>query len=167
MKMRQVEQKIRDAFPSHKYPGDWNIVYDNTSHHLECEDIRKAFQGKLWDTIDAEFLLSWHQSDLTFMSPRGFRYYLPAYLITALDYEGADMIPFNVMSSLTFWEDDNERMREHKKERIALLSDRQHQAVLAFLEFMRDEYPDEWMDDEPSRAISTIETIMEEQGRPY
>ncbi|HLO85402.1 MAG TPA: hypothetical protein VK203_10375 [Nostocaceae cyanobacterium] len=41
-----VLEKITSSFQSIPYPGDLHIVYDNSSYHLECMEVRETFAGK-------------------------------------------------------------------------------------------------------------------------
>lgn len=75
--------QINAAFKDEPYPGDSNIVYDNTGFHLECIEIRDAFKGHLWQTVPDD-VLSTERTGLSFMSKEGFRYYLPAFMCSLL-----------------------------------------------------------------------------------
>lgn len=75
--------EITTAFQNVPYPGDLNIVYDNTGFHLECIEVREAFKGHLWQTVPDD-VLSTERTGLSFMSREGFRYYLPAFMCSLL-----------------------------------------------------------------------------------
>lgn len=92
---------IERAFGPMQYPGDDNIVYDNSGYDLECVEIKEALKGKHWRDISCDTLDQLRQS-LGFLSPQGFRFYLPAFLrITVTDYRRADVIPDMIMVTLT------------------------------------------------------------------
>ena len=71
------------AFHEEPYPGDENIVYDNTGTHAECEETREAFKGHRWQQVPDE-VLSPENSGLSCMSEQGFKYYLPAFMCSLL-----------------------------------------------------------------------------------
>lgn len=96
-----IIKEIDQAFQSEKYPGDDYLVYDNSGKHLECEYIKKVFQGKTWKSLPDNFLFE-EISSLSFFSPQAYKYYLPAFLIYSVnDFYGSDEVPFQVISSLT------------------------------------------------------------------
>lgn len=74
-----VLEKIASSFEKMPYPGDLNIVYDNSGYHLECVEIQNIFANKHWNELTLETLLA-QNSALAFMTPQAFRFYLPAYL---------------------------------------------------------------------------------------
>ena len=64
----------------------------------ECEALRAAFAGRHWSTFDAE-LLEANYDQLPLLSPEGLAFYLPAYLLHALESLAA---PDNV-TDYTIW----------------------------------------------------------------
>ena len=83
MNQSELIAEITAAFKDEAYPGDSNIVYDNTGFHLECIEIRDAFKGHWWQEVPDE-VLSTEQTGLSFMSKEGFKYYLPAFMCSLL-----------------------------------------------------------------------------------
>ncbi|WP_368041467.1 DUF6714 family protein [Bacteroides caccae] len=70
------------------------------------------------------------------ISPQGFRFYLPAYMLFVQeDYEGANMIPENIVHSLTL-PDAGTKPYEFVRERLVLFNEGQRKAVLHFLEYL-------------------------------
>ncbi|HEX8327719.1 MAG TPA: DUF6714 family protein [Hymenobacter sp.] len=84
MKHSELIAEIKAAFEDEPYPGDANIVYDNTGFHLECIEIRDAFKGHKWHEVP-EDVLSTERTGLAFMSKAGFKYYLPTFMKSVLD----------------------------------------------------------------------------------
>lgn len=77
-----VIRVIRDAFGKNEFPGDPSLQgsFDG------CEPFEEVgpFQGKTdWTRLEAEFLDA-HAGALSFFSQVGFRFFLPAYLVTDL-----------------------------------------------------------------------------------
>ena len=83
MEHAELIAEITAAFQNEPYPGDKNIVYDNTGFHLECLEVRDAFAGHRWQYVPDE-VLSIERSGLSFMGKEGFKYYLPAFMCSLL-----------------------------------------------------------------------------------
>lgn len=79
----ELIKEITSAFENEPYPGDLDIVYDNTGFHLECIEIRDAFKGHAWRAVPDD-ILSTERTGLSFMSKQGFQYYLPAFMCSLL-----------------------------------------------------------------------------------
>ena len=93
--------RIDEAFGEMLYPGDEEIVTHNRGDCWECEDIKNALKGRHWLDVSFESLDNAHEA-LIFLSPEGFRFYLPAFMIISImDYYRADVIPGNVIRRLT------------------------------------------------------------------
>jgi hypothetical protein len=96
-----VLEKITYGFQSMTYPGDFNIVYDNSENNLECVGIQQTFVGKHWTELTLETLVE-QKSALGFMTPEAFRFYLPAYMSIVLqEFEETDVLPDNTVFYLT------------------------------------------------------------------
>lgn len=83
MNHSELIREIISAFQDEPYPGDLNIVYDNSGFHLECIEIREAFKGHLWQEVPDD-VLSAERTGLSFMSKEGFKYYLPTFMCSLL-----------------------------------------------------------------------------------
>lgn len=83
MNRSELIAEITTAFETEPYPGDANIVYDNTGFHLECIEVRDAFQGHRWQNVPDD-VLSTERTGLSFMSKAGFKYYLPSFMYSFL-----------------------------------------------------------------------------------
>jgi hypothetical protein len=46
IKRQKILDALKSAFESEPYPGDLEIVYDNTGEHVECNQICDAFRGR-------------------------------------------------------------------------------------------------------------------------
>jgi hypothetical protein len=135
---------IESAFSAAPYPDD--LVLDPSPYHLESKEIQAAFAGKRWQDLPLPVLRHHHQS-LAFLTPQGFRYFLPAYLLACIDdYEGAGDIPSSVLYHLTPPEDDDPRACAFFRARVDTLSVAEKKAIRAFFEAMRDEHgeDDDW-----------------------
>jgi len=86
MNATDVLAEITQAFQEEPYPGELNIVYDNSGYHLECIQIRELFKPYTWQQVPQQVLVE-ESTGIAFMSESGFQYYLPAYLCFILsDY---------------------------------------------------------------------------------
>jgi hypothetical protein len=83
----EVKAKIRSAFASVEYPGDWCLRDSNEGE--EPFLVEKAFKGKTdWTALDAAFIdqaPDGFGTALSFFSDEAFHFYLPAYLIAHID----------------------------------------------------------------------------------
>ena len=132
MSPRDVRTLILEAWSDAPYPGDDAIAYDQSGRHLECALVAGFFRGKRWKDVTLAALRSYRgdaSACLAFMSPQAFRYYLPAYMLIAIDdYAEADVIADSALNMLTPGE-----LQEYWNERAKGFSQRQREAILSFL----------------------------------
>jgi len=77
----QIVKEIQTAFKGLKYPGH----NDLTIHPLGFdEEFYDSIKGKNWEQLDSE-LLNYHHDCIGVLTPRGFQYYLAAFLIEDLN----------------------------------------------------------------------------------
>ncbi|HZI08286.1 MAG TPA: DUF6714 family protein [Archangium sp.] len=128
---RQIEAAFADASP----PGDDHIGYD--PEDWESVELARTFKGRHWRDLSPSEL-QYHSS--SFLSSEGFRYYLPAYLLAALEEHG-NLMPHTVYGLTLPAESSPEdlTLRAWQLERFEGLSPTQKRAVRAFLEYARDE----------------------------
>lgn len=102
----ELQRTITDAFGDRPYPGDDRIAdsdprYDDYEGHA----VTRFHRGKHWQEITLPHLREEYAGDATaclaFMTPEGWRYYLPAYLLIALEWEEADAVGEAVIGNLT------------------------------------------------------------------
>ena len=148
-----VRRQIEEAFADVRYPGDANLVYDTSGHHLECNQIAELFRGKHWRELTLEFLVP-NRDSLCFFSPAAYRFYLPAYLLATLaDPVEADLMLDSVVNRLTGPLDIPSPERDAFLEQVEGFTEKQTRAIVLFLEFLRDECHDLFTFDEPTRAL--------------
>lgn len=126
-----VRQIIREAFAEVPYPGDSSIAYDPDD--WEGRDINLDFSGYHWRELP-HAIVSYHDSALSFLSAAGMQFYLPAYLLAALESDG-DVLD-SVLYALRPSEDQRKDYFESPEASFTTL---QRRAVRAFLEWVRDE----------------------------
>ena len=121
-------EQIERAFADVRYPGDDNIIA--TPEHIavceECGDLHKALVGRRRAELLADDESRGHVGHaMSFFSPAGWQYYLPAYLIQS--------IRFRRLDSLHFLPSDDQVVAEFERERVNRLTVEQCQAVIAYL----------------------------------
>jgi hypothetical protein len=124
----QVKQAIREAFADVPHPGDQAIC---NPKDWEGMDINWDFRGYGWRELPRA-VATFHNSSLSLMLPGGLHFYLPTYLLMALDGVG-DTVPERVMYSLGGVKD---MAKMH--ERFDGYSLVQRSAIRLFLEHMQD-----------------------------
>lgn len=80
----RLRQDIEEAFGAMEYPGDDRI---GAGKDWESAELARVFRGQHWrDWKDKplELLSKAGQDSVAFLSPEGFRFYLPLYLLAAL-----------------------------------------------------------------------------------
>lgn len=142
MASADMVNEIERAFSDAPYPGDDRIVtpvvIDGREYpDLEREEIAAALRGKSWKDLTRE-VIHFHYHALPFLTAESFRYYLPAYLIAALDTGWANRI--FVIYQLKY--PDKERFQKLFLKQVSLLSTREKLAVRSFLKHLNNETSD-------------------------
>lgn len=130
----QLLQEIEDAFSNTSYPGDDNLVYDNTDLYADVADTKTDFLGRHWKELSID-TINRHRDDLPFFTPEAFHFYLPAFLIASISYPIAliDVLPENLISCLVP-RDETEGPSAELAAVVDLLTPRQKSVVLDFIE---------------------------------
>lgn len=137
-------------------PGANEVI---SSLHLEPLQIRDYFAGKRWWDITLQGLFDDYIGDssacLTFMAPAGVEYYLPAYLLIAVEhyYDGGVVTEdFAYGLKRSIMRDDLYRMGAYSVEK--------KKAIVEVLVFLWKEYGDE-------EALAALETVAMCWGSEY
>ncbi len=150
----ELIDRISSAFAAAPYPGDNNIIVN--VNDLESQDIAKAFRGYHWRSLRFDTIF-YHRDSLPFLSPQAFRFYLPAYLITAIrHYEDGDTLFEFVVYQLTPPRDKRDK-REWKwfRQNVEVMNAAQSDAICRFLEYVQRRYPNDFPNGEPQYALDT------------
>lgn len=147
-----VKRAIRSAFSELPVPAS---IIDTPIGDEEGDAFRAALEGKRWGEIPNK-VLRFHHDAPCFLSPAGFRYLLPAFMIGALESPSSPIVDV-LVGLLTRPQDPQEERRF--LDRVSSLTEPQRAAVRAFLEFLRDEQPEDWPDDEPGKALREYWTL--------
>jgi len=130
-----VERRIRDAFAGVILGNGISLrqaqVIDNYGEgvtEIEFARIPLSEETQHWNRVTPEELES---DNVAHLDPEGFRFYLPAFLISLLDgYDAASMRVIGTLSALY----PKEHVREYHMPRFDLLTYEQKQAVAVFLD---------------------------------
>lgn len=149
-KREAIKKQIEDAFSDTPKPDDASIGYNPDD--WESAELALAFKGRHWqDITPAE--LQYHSS--SFLSSEGFHYYLPAYLLAALDDYGS--LLQKTVFGLGPPNESSPRAKDvwaWQLERFERLSSAQKRAVRVFLEYARDECTSDFIQgDAPRLAL--------------
>jgi hypothetical protein len=166
-KLLSLKQIIYKAFEKTKYPGDDNLALHSA---LSGDLITSEFKGLCWQDLKAKFLHPRFYDALPEFTPDAYRYYLPGFMLVAAEnYDEVDLIPSFVVYSLipvsmeevereckTAAKDiekypliDRERLdpvKIYEKDRSWFVHRNseftydQIEAIIAFLDFMREEH---------------------------
>lgn len=130
MNAAEIIRRIEDAWCEVPYPGDDDIF---TLGSYDDEDITNYFYGTTWRGHKPADLRA-HSSAFTFFAPAAFHFWLPAFMIAAIeDPVEADVIVDYIPDSLS---------GNLASERWALFSTSQRQAVAAYLWFQIERFSD-------------------------
>jgi hypothetical protein len=150
----ELRQLVEAAFAETKYPGDDRLVYDNSRDHLECNEVAAAFKGKHWKQISLETLRH-HSAGIFFFTPEAYRFYLPAYLLAAaLHYDEADTISDSVVFSLIPPSDAKDA--QSYLHRVEGFTTTQRKAIKRFLEFLKQQHPQDDVLGDMDKALANI-----------
>ena len=142
MSLRDTIEQAFDKTPT-PMPPLVSTTYDD-------EGVTEYFTGTTWRGHSVENL-RYHSVAMSFLTPEAHRYYLPAFMIAALDNrEEADIIPDHIVYHFSntdeaFWQ-----------ERIEKFSPQECGAIIAFIQHFAHEH-------EPAdvqRAIEGLERII-------
>jgi hypothetical protein len=184
MTTNELLAELTESFRHEPFPGDMNIVTNNEPNYdLESLQIRDSFKEYTWQTLPAA-LMRHEQGGYFFLSPAGFKYYLPAYLCYAVRaYTEADSIPDGLIFALTLPSEIAEMLAAHQLtppqlsaglpeislesyppelqrkahyhlSRFRQFNTRQSRALCHFLAYMRAEHGSEYWEEEPEIAIA-------------
>ena len=176
--------ELRESFQHEPFPGDMNIVTNNEpGYDLESLQIRDSFKEYTWQTLPATLMRN-EQGGYFFLSPAGFKYYLPAYLCYAVcAYAEADSIPDGLIFALTLpsevagilaahqltppqlseglpeisWRSYSSELQcqiHYHLNRFRQFNAEQGRAIHHFLAYMRAEHGSEYWENEPEIAIA-------------
>ena len=138
-----IRQQVVRAFAHRPYPGDDRIAAgDERYADYEGHRVAAFFRGKDWREISYASLLNDYQGDasaaLHFMLDDAARYYLPAFLLMAMDPEADDMAE-HVSFVLTDPGPADAALSERFHARVAGFTSAEKAAIRAVLRYLADQ----------------------------
>lgn len=143
---QKIEQQIEAAFADTPYPGDDQIGKGAN------DEVTLAFRGTHWRDLSLKYVIDYGM-DLQVLTPEGFRFYLPAFLLAVIRYYGqVSMLPISLMHSLAP-PDPNLYLKYQEKQsphhsvsdflsRVSVFTLREKAAIREFLMSYRKLYPE-------------------------
>ena len=129
MALREV---IESAFADVQYPGDDQIVACDCQ---ECVEIRDYFRGRTWRGHSPKRIAHFRAALSSFFTEEAVHYFLPAFLLAALDSDDAAGIVFEgIHHKLIFPDGHKPRHLEEFVRRIERLTAAQRDALVQFLQ---------------------------------
>jgi len=154
-----LKQKIEIAFGSVKYPGDDNLVNDDSGYHLECNEVKQLLKGKSWRDLPRNLKLLWRlRWSLCSLTPAGHHYFLPGLMLGLFNfYDQTDTLEQSLIYNLTP-PDPSLPLDSHNwfDEFVRMFTDEQKRVIREFLELLRDEFhgDDEISARDPEEALA-------------
>ncbi|MFP2933873.1 DUF6714 family protein [Pyxidicoccus sp. 3LG] len=138
-----LRKELLAAFAWRPYPGDDRLALRSPDD--DSAAVQRFFQGRDWRDVTRESLLSAPGLDpngfMAFMTAEGFEYFLPAFLLLALDvgdtFGLADPLCFYLSSPAA---DAVKPLEERFTHLLAALTAREKQVVARVLEYLAREY---------------------------
>lgn len=131
----EVIATVSIAFASARYPGDDRIVPPDRDWDWESQEIKQAFRGRRWEDAGVDFLCPTHRTDLGFLTPEAFAYYLPAFLIAATEIKTADVLIDSLLWQLCHGRSSDSLFRRAS----GLMLPDQLRAILTLIAYLRSE----------------------------
>jgi hypothetical protein len=132
--MKDTMAAIKRAFRDVEKPTDETQVALHPC--TDCEELARDLFPHTWETLPRE-LLEHHSDDLPILTPQALRYYLPAYLLYALEFPTSLVLELTVYH-LTPTKEDIAESNGYFEERFALFSPEQRAAIGAFFADVRE-----------------------------
>jgi hypothetical protein len=142
---QELVQALVAAFEDSQSPSDDRIFEPNTAYFFDIDQAIGDFAGKHWKQIPIAVLVK-HKDNLPFFTPEAYHFYLPAFLIAAIEYpKQVDVLRDNVIYSLTP-PVNNPGFEAVFSLRVSMFTRQQAQAVLNFfLNYTEIHSTEEWL----------------------
>jgi hypothetical protein len=142
--------RIEAAFASASRPSNEDLLHERC---LDNNDIVRLYPVAHWRDLPDELVESEYAA-LSFLSPDGFRHFIPAYMGFTLRHlgSGAAAVDSTIWSlAPVFYEDAG--IQDFVVSKLSSLTDDQRAAVVAFLEAIR-ELGDDYVAGQASQALA-------------
>lgn len=125
---------VESAFADVARPANDELLHPDSSDDM---DLVELYEISSWRDMTEHDIIENYAAP-NFLSPAGFRYFLPAYLRFALEHPDSSA----AVVSATIWDLDpsmyDERIAAYSRSMYVLFDDAQRAAIVAFLEAMTD-----------------------------
>ncbi len=139
-----IKKRILEAFRDTPYPGDENLVADQSGYDPESREVAKAFRGKDWRNVSAEMVRE-YACALPLFTPVAFRYYLPAYMyVCASSYYDLGVALNSVIFNLTPPKEPGDRVWDFFWARVQKFNESERNAIKAFLHLIHQYECADW-----------------------
>jgi len=156
-----VEGKILAGFDATPYPGDDALVTNQSGCDPESEEVFSDFRGKSWKEVPIEILRK-HKEALPLLTPRAFRYYLPAYMIGCVDsFYDVDVVLDSVLFNLTPPEPRRGWEWNFFRERAEQFNEQERDAITSFLELMDRYQRADWANEENESLRDRVKPALD------
>lgn len=157
MTVSELRTQIREAWAHAKYPDDARISDEASPRAMQ---VASFFHGKHWKDIALETLRACPgdaSACLECMSAGAFQYYVPAYMLIALDrHENREEPSYSqawTIAASAVYNLNPPPFGRFKIERLTLFSLPQRRAVTEYLRFIAGNCEEDYPMDEPRRAL--------------
>jgi hypothetical protein len=166
-----LRREIRTAFAGRTYPGDDRLAIPGPDcRGDDRDDVKRFFRGKDWREVRLDSLLDGSDLDpnafLSFLSPEGFVYFLPAFLIESLHladdrFDLGEPLAFRLTPSTGNPEDPGlQAARDLLDGILSALTPEEKRAVAHVLEYLAREY------DQRSYTLNLAQAALDSYWAP-
>jgi hypothetical protein len=148
--VRRTLAQIEDAFADAPRPSNEELLHERC---MDDNDIARLYPVAHWRELPDELVESEYAA-LSFLSPDGFRHFIPAYMGFTLRHlaSGAAAVDSTIWSlAPVFYEDAG--IQDFVVSKLAPLTEPEREAVVAFLNAVR-ELGGEYVADQATQALS-------------
>ena len=124
----ELVKAIQKAFSDVKHPGDGIF-----GHESGYYDVKPFLKWKKWEEIP-EKVINYLDDVTTYVSPEGFHFLIPAFLIFALNHPLTNHANYAITSFTVTEESQNWYLR-----RINIFNEQQREVIILFLNFLIQE----------------------------
>ena len=144
--VEELAKEIENAFQEVTYPGDDNLVYDNSGRYLDVTETAQAFKGRQWKSIPLS-VIALHRDSLPFLTSAAFHFFLPAFLLASLLHPvEADTLNDNLIYLLAPPE-----LGDNWKDQVlsiaSKVNSKQRAVIISYLKYMMEKEPAMYEDD--------------------